>query len=123
MPQILLIDDDEALRAVLRGTLERAGDVVIEAADGRAGVDAYAVHRPDLVLTDMIMSRMDGVEVVAHLKRLCPAVKVIAMSAGGRLAAGDHLRIAIMMGACYALAKPFSAEELTLAVAHALSRG
>jgi signal transduction histidine kinase len=80
----LLVDDADELRGLLRLVLERSGryEVVGEAGDGRAAIDAAAAHadRLDLILLDLSMPRMDGLEALPHLRRVAPAARVVVLS-------------------------------------------
>jgi CheY-like chemotaxis protein len=116
MPRILLIDDDRPVRSFMRRALERAGHEIIEADDGQRGLDVLAGSFVDLVITDLIMPKMEGIEFMLHLRRLQPALPVIAVSGGGRASPKSYLDIAQACGAAKVLAKPFSVEELLAAV-------
>ncbi|MBM3569863.1 MAG: response regulator [Alphaproteobacteria bacterium] len=67
MACVLVIDDDRWIREAVRAALVRAGYAVLDAADGRAGLDAIREHRPDLILCDVMMPGMDGYEVLSKL--------------------------------------------------------
>lgn len=120
MPHILLVDDDDALRTMLRKTLVKFGHQVTEARDGKEALKLCAGLTPDLVLTDLIMPEKEGLEVVLTLRRSRPDVKIVAMSGGARINARDFLHIAKMMGAHQILEKPFSNEALSAAIQAAL---
>jgi len=70
MLQILIIDDEDAIRNFLRRMLERAGYEVFEASNGDIGVNLYRKELPDLVITDIVMPEKDGLEVITELKRV-----------------------------------------------------
>ena len=72
MARILLIDDDETVRYALKQVEERAGHQVEEASDGQVGVEKFEVHKPDLVITDIIMPNQEGIETIIKLRRLAP---------------------------------------------------
>ncbi len=117
MPHILIIDDDPSVREVLRHGLERSGHQVTEARDGKTGLKAHRVAPVDLVITDLIMPGMEGLETIMEFKRLYPGLKIIAISGGGTGKAGDYLEMASKFGAHRTVAKPFSVEKLsTIAV-------
>src|SRR5688572_32264434 len=99
MPRILLIEDEDDLRAALRAKLLALGHCVDEAPNGKIGVDRFRVERQDLVITDMLMPEMEGMETIRRLREICPTVKIIAMAGGGRNPAGLYLRIAAQLGA------------------------
>ena len=119
MTRILLIEDDSALRRMLYYDLIAAGYAVSEAVHGADGLVQLRNNPVDLVITDMLMPEMDGVETIQQLRRSFPEVKIMAISGGG-LASPDHyLRIAKKLGADKTLKKPFTFPEL-LDVVHEL---
>jgi len=122
MPHLLVIDDDDQLRPMLRMSLEQMGHTVAEARNGNEGLAEHARHPADLILTDLIMPDKDGLETIMALKKENPGVKIIAMSGGGRNTASGYLQVAKLMGAGYVLAKPFTLDELNVAV-HGLLAG
>jgi len=122
MPHLLVIDDDDQLRPMLRMSLEQMGHTVAEARNGNEGLAEHARHPADLILTDLIMPDKDGLETIMALKKENPGVKIIAMSGGGRNNASGYLQVAKLMGAGYVLAKPFTLDELNVAV-HGLLAG
>src|SRR4051812_40118264 len=111
MARILVIDDDEALGAVLQRTLEHAGHVVRTAANGRAAAAMLRREVPDVVVTDLLMPEQDGMEVIMMMRTQHPEIPVIAMS-GGSEHAPLYLKIARKLGARRVLAKPFASDEL-----------
>lgn len=123
MARILLVDDDDAVRDVLRKALVGAGHEVEEAANGALAVAAYRRQPAELVITDLVMPEKDGLEAILELRRFDPAVKIIAMSGGGRsLGPGQlYLESARLFGAIEVLAKPFTASALLSTVAGVLA--
>jgi DNA-binding response OmpR family regulator len=122
MPRILLIDDEEPLRTLLRTTLERAGYEVIEASDGKIGLQLLAESSVDLVITDLVMPEKEGLETILELRRQNSSAKIIAISGGGRMNPKVNLAMAEQFGALCTLAKPFSQQEILDAVAEALGQ-
>ena len=116
MARILIIDDEDAIRATLRSVLELEGHEVVEAGNGREGLDRFRETSPDLVITDMIMPDMEGIETILELQTLNPTLAVIAMSGGGRTANMDFLKLAKKFGASLLLRKPFKMTDLVAAV-------
>jgi CheY-like chemotaxis protein len=116
MPRILLIDDDETLRSALRRSLERAGYDTLEAADGRAALKLLTGDQVDVIITDLVMPEMEGIELIVSLRKSHPTVPVIAISGGGRTNSPQYLKIARGVGAARVLAKPFENEQLLEAV-------
>lgn len=123
MARILLIDDDSLMQGMLARTLEKMGHVVVTASDGKEGLRVYAPADFDLVLTDLVMPEQEGLETIRKLRAVNPAVKIIAMSGGGRGSAKDYLQVAQFMGARQVLAKPFSPAALEEALAVLLADG
>jgi CheY-like chemotaxis protein len=112
MATVLVIDDDPHYRKVVRAMLESSGHVVRQASDGNGGIESFASTRPDLVITDMIMPELDGIETIRALRDLDPSVPIIAISGGS----GSVLMVARDAGAVEALAKPFDSARLLTAV-------
>ena len=121
--RVLVIEDNGDMRDLLRLTLEGAGHEVVTASHGQEGLGYLNAHkdgqRVDVVLTDLFMPEMDGIEVIAALRRQFPGVRVIAMS--GRPGV-DYLSVARELGAARILRKPFAMDELLSAVATSFSR-
>ena len=84
MKRLLVIDDDDQMRQMLKQMLERAGYEIIDAPDGQTGIELYRQNPTDLIITDLIMPQKDGMETIIELKRDFPNVKIIAISGGSR---------------------------------------
>jgi CheY-like chemotaxis protein len=120
MRHILLIDDDVSFRDMLQLMLEELGHHVTAAGDGKEGLAAHQANPADLVITDLVMPGMEGIETIIELRKCSPTLKIIAMSGGGRIQMVDHLPTARMLGASFTLAKPFTPLELSAAIAQVL---
>ena len=120
-PRILVAEDDALMRQMLRATLEQAGYVVEVAVNGREAVAHQQRAAFHILLTDLVMPEQEGLETIMEFRRNHPAVKIIAMSGGGRGNAEDYLSVAAKLGARQVLAKPFSTEVLLRAIADQLS--
>ena len=107
MARILLIDDDDAVRTAIVASLSRMGHAVVEARDGKQGLEMLPIVRPDLLITDLVMPGKEGFEVLMEVRKKTPALKVIAISGGGRQTAADGLQMARHLGAGRVLTKPF----------------
>lgn len=123
MPSILLVDDDDLSRGAVHKMLERAGFTVHSTGTGQAGLDFYRSHPTDLVITDLIMPDVDGLEVIQQLRRHDRGVRVLAISGGGRVDAEEYLSVARKFGATSVLSKPFTSQELKAAVDQTLAGG
>jgi len=116
MALILIIEDDNQFRAMLREMFERTGYEVVEASDGKEGLKLYREKATDLIITDLLMPEKEGFETIIELRRDLPDVKIIAISGGGRIDSGQYLSMAKSFGAQYTFAKPVDREELLQAV-------
>ena len=114
MATILIIDDDDHIRVILRSALEVAGYEVTEAANGRQGLALYRYGPMDLAITDIVMPEMNGLDMLLELTREFLHAKVIAISgAGGEK---NVLDVAKLLGARQTFQKPFSMPHLLGAV-------
>lgn len=118
MGQILVIDDDPEMRAMLEQTLRAAGHEVRLAADGKSGMELNRAKPVNLVITDLYMPGKEGVETIMELHRDFPEVVIIAMS--GKSGAGSLLAATKRLGAARTLEKPFQPPELLAAVEEVL---
>jgi DNA-binding response OmpR family regulator len=123
MARILLIEDYDLIRSLLRENLELAGHTVIEAHNGQEGLDLFRQAGADLVITDIVMPEKEGLAVLMELRTAQPPVKVIAMSGGGRGSGTDYLDMARLLGAAKVLLKPFTNEVLMAAINELLPGG
>ena len=121
MQRVLVIDDDEQVRALLYEILERAGFEVVEASNGVEGLRLYRNQPTDLVITDLIMPEKEGVETIMELRSQFPNARIIAISGGQRAGGRDYLPIAARLGARRTVAKPFSRQEILEAVRETLA--
>jgi two-component system response regulator (stage 0 sporulation protein F) len=111
---ILIIDDEEIIRVLLRSALEAAGYEVTEASNGHEGLERYRQRPTDLVITDILMPEMNGLDMLLELTREFLHAKVIAISgAGGEK---NVLNVAKLLGARQTFQKPFSIPHLLGAV-------
>jgi signal transduction histidine kinase len=85
MPVVLTIDDDQAVRASLANFLEDFGYTVLQASDGQEGLAVLAANHPDMVLVDLRMPRMDGLQVLARARELAPETPVMVISGAGEI--------------------------------------
>jgi CheY-like chemotaxis protein len=110
VPRILVIDDNAAIRELLRFLLEEEGYEVIEAADGAEGLQRYQAAPTDLVITDLQMPGMDGLELLMALRRMVPTPVLMAIS-------GDRDALTLAKGlTSHTFAKPLALEQVLAAV-------
>jgi two-component system, chemotaxis family, chemotaxis protein CheY len=103
---LLVIEDDAQERKLFRRKFADTAYEIIEASNGKEGLAVYRDRKPDLVVTDLIMPEMEGIETIMNLKRVNPAVKIIAVSGGGGSSKEDNLEVARYLGARYTFTKP-----------------
>jgi len=122
MPKhILIIEDDSDFRFMLRRAFERAGYVVSEAANGRFGLEVAARSAPELVVTDIFMPELEGIETIVKLREAAPETKIVAISGRMAIAGYDALESARKLGADAVLRKPFMPRDLLRLVAELLA--
>jgi len=119
MATILVIDDQKPIRALLRAALEGDGHEVLEAVNGRLGLALYRERSADVIITDILMPEMNGLELIVELTRSFPNVKVIAMSGGLKREGGPNA--ATLLGARQTFQKPFDIRALLDAVRYELA--
>jgi two-component system NtrC family response regulator len=115
--KILLVDDDTSLRKVLEFNLEQEGYTVITASDGAEALKCYDSHAPDLVITDIKMPGMNGIDLLKEIRRRDIEKLVIIITAFGTI---DNAIEAMKLGAYDYITKPFNRDELRLVVRKAL---
>jgi two-component system, chemotaxis family, chemotaxis protein CheY len=111
MATILIIDDDGDVLDTLALVLEEAGHTILTASSGADGARMFRDLRPDLVVTDMVMPRSDGIQAIQTIRGDDPAARIIAISGDSSPGQGDYLKQAMQSGAMAALPKPFEADE------------
>ena len=119
---VLIIEDDPVLLRTLGQAFQRAGCRVVGARDGEVGLAHFLERTPDLVVTDILMPRREGVETILAMKAAAPQVKILAISGGGRLGAEEILGLALGLGADAILPKPFRSAELLAAAQRLLEQ-
>ncbi|MEX2156895.1 MAG: response regulator [Gemmatimonadales bacterium] len=112
MTRVIVIDDQDAIRRLIRRALESKGYAVLEASDGGAGLKLLAQEAVELVITDIFMPGQDGIETLRQIRKEFPQVKVIVISGGDSTGTLDMRRDAEFLGAVRSLAKPFTTTEL-----------
>lgn len=120
MADVLVVDDAIFMRMTIKKMLEANGHVMVgEAGDGREAVTKFKEHRPDVVLLDITMPEMNGIDALKCIKEIDPAAKVVICSAMGQQA---MVAQAIQYGAKDFIVKPFEEDRLIAAIEKVLSR-
>ena len=124
MANILIVDDDAAVQATIRIVLERAGHAVVVAGDGRKGLAIFEDGDFDLLVLDIFMPGMDGLETMKLIHQRQPLIPILVISgqpiSWDSSAAPDFLKMATKLGAIVGLQKPFRPAELLTAVSDTL---
>lgn len=116
---ILVVEDDPAVRGLLRKFLRDAGYEVLEALDGRQGMSVFRQTRPNLVLLDIVMPEKDGLETLKEMRRLDASAVVFTMSGGTSSVDNNH--VAALLGAERSFLKPIDLGELLRAIREVLA--
>src|SRR5688500_11301206 len=117
--KVLIVDDSAMSRRMVRRILEQGGYSVIEADEGVAALETYFIEKPDLVVLDLVMKGMYGLDVLTKLREMDPGAKVIVVSADIQTSSRDMVAAG---GAAAFLTKPVAADALISAVTTALER-
>lgn len=113
MPSVLVVDDEDQLRQLIREILEQAGYQVMEARDGKEAILQYRLAPADVVIMDILMPEQDGLETTSTLRREFPNVKIIAITGSSEMIGIlSFLDVAKMLGAHRVLQKPFEMQTL-----------
>ena len=119
MAQVMVVDDDDTIASVLVTYLEKAGHTTRRAADGREALDLLAEFRPDLMVLDLMLPKVDGLEVCRQVRSSWPELPVVMLTA---LAEPDDRIAGLEVGADDYVTKPFSPREVVLRVDSVLRR-
>ncbi len=114
--RVLVVDDDPEILSTLVAIARRFGHQTAAASDGLSALSRLRSEDFELVLLDVVLPEMDGLEVLRSVRKLRPELKILAMSAGGAFEGIDYLRLARDLGADYTLKKPFAARDLAQAL-------
>jgi CheY-like chemotaxis protein len=117
---ILVVDDDEAVRKTLARIVAADGHRVIEASNGARALEAMQGAEIDLVITDVVMPEMEGLELLRRMRKQSDPPKVIVISGGGHTAGANYLELAELFGAHATMLKPISAAALRATIHHAM---
>lgn len=119
MARVLVVDDDPTVAGVVVGYLERAGHQAVHVADGRKALDTIVAEPPDLVVLDLMLPEVDGLEVCRQVRAEHPHLPIVMLTA---LAEADDRIAGLELGADDYVTKPFSPRELVLRVESVLRR-
>lgn len=111
--KLLIVDDQNGIRVLLMEVFSSEGYDTFQASNGKLALDIVRKDKPDLVLLDMKIPGMDGLEILKHIKKIDSDIKVIMMTAYGEL---DMINEATELGALMHFTKPFDIDELRIAV-------
>ncbi len=114
--RILIIDDDEQIRELLRKVMVWSGYEVVEAENGKVGLQLQKENPAKVVITDLIMPEKEGLETISILRRDYDDLKIIAISGGGQMGPEAYLPAARELGADRIFSKPFDLQEIVAAV-------
>jgi two-component system response regulator (stage 0 sporulation protein F) len=117
--KILIVDDQNGIRVLLVEVFNSEGYRTFQASNGKLALEIVKRESPDLVLLDMKIPGMDGLDILKHIKQIDPEMKVIMMTAYGEL---DMIKEATDLGALMHFTKPFDIDELRVVVNHHLKR-
>lgn len=112
MARILFVEDDDEQRQLGAEVLEAEGHVVTQAEDGLRAIDKFQRDGFDLVVTDILMPNMEGIETISKIRKTQPGIPVVALSGGGRKGNLEFLEMAKKLGAVDTLAKPYGPDDL-----------
>lgn len=105
---VLVVDDEAPMRKLIAAILEPEGYGVIEASSGDEALACCEQYRVDIIVTDLVMSGLNGIDLILALKKLYCSIPVIAISGGGGISGRfDYLEISSLLGAKFVLKKPF----------------
>lgn len=116
--KVLIVDDQNGIRVLLMEVFNNEGYHTFQASNGKLALEIVRTESPDLVLLDMKIPGMDGLEILKHIKQINSDIKVIMMTAYGEL---DMIKEATDLGALMHFTKPFDIDELRQAVNNQLT--
>ena len=110
--KILIVDDEPSVLKMLRKMLKDDAKEIIEAENGEQALELCLQHEMDLIITDIVMPKTDGMELLVKMKAKIPELYIIVMSGGNRGHGDKYLQMASDLGANALLHKPFSLSKL-----------
>ncbi len=122
MAHLLVVDDEEPVRSLFEEFLSHNGHTVRCASNGRDALVLYKNEKFDLVITDLLMPEMEGIETIREMRGINPKIRIIAISGGGTGQAANYLFMANKLGANRTFDKPVPMHELICAVESLLTK-
>ena len=116
MKSVLVVDDEPGMREMVKQLLLNEGYHVLEASNGKHAMEFLKNETLELVITDIIMEEMDGVEIILEIRENYPDVKIIAMSGGNKISSEDYLESASELGTDRIFTKPFALSDMLNAI-------
>ncbi len=116
MAKILIVDDDPDIGFILKKLLERKGHEAVTSLNGNEAMKCLELNPFDVVITDLIMPEMDGIELIMKMRITYPEQKVIAISGGGRIDADVYLQMAKLLKVKHTFQKPIRGDALLKAI-------
>lgn len=116
MKTVLVVEDNLIVKETIKKILIQEGYNVIDAKNGIEGISKFKEHKPDLIITDILMPEEDGIGMLNEIRKSYSDFKVIAMSGGGQIPAHDLLDMASVSFADISLEKPISKRDLLKSV-------
>jgi len=123
MAEILILEDSKPLLRQFRRTLEEDGHTVIASEDGIIAYDRTVLAAVDVMITDLMMPQVNGIEAILQAKKFRPDLSIIAISGGGMAPEDDYLSACLDLGASAVLQKPFEPETLVETLRNVLDSG
>ncbi len=117
MARIMIVDDEPPVREALQAVIDAAGHETCAVSDGGRCLAELDSFRPDLVITDILMPGMEGMQTINELRKRQPALPIIAISGGVCFGDMNFLRTAERLGASHSILKPVSPQGLITAIA------
>jgi DNA-binding NtrC family response regulator len=119
--QILVVDDDPAVCRMLQVALEICGHQVVTISHARTALSYLETNPVDLVITDLVMPDVEGIEIIMRVNHVHPSIPIVAISGEGADGPEEYLSIARLLGAHRTLSKPFDCRQLLQLVSELLA--
>jgi CheY-like chemotaxis protein len=113
MAQILVVDDEAQIRKLIRLVLQQENHMVAEASNGKKAIQHIQDAEINLIIADIVMPDMDGLELIREIRKIHPEIKILAISGAGRGGPELYLKLAEHIGADAVLQKPFTPQQLS----------